>query len=142
MIFKRINRSNPEQVFAVFQANEASMAADDVAALELTAASVDGVKIVQPNTGELPAVVGIIDAAISNGDYGLVQIYGYRSTSRVNTTGATLTPGQALVPVAGQDYLETVPSTSGVMPQFVLLESAASTGTTATVSKKVFIRSM
>lgn len=142
MIFKRINRSNPEQVFAVFQANEASMAADDVAALELTAASVDGVKIVQPNTGELPAVVGIIDAAIANGDYGLVQIYGYRSTSRVNTTGATLTPGQALVPVAGQDYLETVPSTSGVMPQFVLLESAASTGTTATVSKKVFIRSM
>jgi len=142
MLFKRLNRTDAERVFVVMQANEANIAADDVVALELTAASVDGVKIVQPNTGELTAVVGVADAAISNGAYGLVQIFGYRSTARINTTGASLTPGQALVPVAGQDYLETVASTSGVSPQFVILESAASTGTTATVSKKIFIKSM
>jgi hypothetical protein len=142
VIFKRLNRTEAERVFVVFQANAAGIAADDVVALELTAASVDGVKVIQPASGQLTAVVGVADAAISNGSYGLVQVYGYRSTSRVNTTGASLTAGQALVPVAGQDYLETVASTSGVMPQFVLLESAASTGTTATVSKKIFIRSM
>ena len=143
MIFKRVNRSDAERVFAVFQANEASIAADDVVGLELAAASVDGVKISQVAATEEHATVGIADAAIANGAYGLVQIYGYRSTSRINTTGATLTPGVALGAVAGQDYMETKASIAGAwMPVFVLLESAASTGTTATVSKKVFIRAM
>ena len=143
MLFKRINRTSAEQVFAVFQANEASIAADDVVALELTAASVDGVKVVQPNTSELTVTVGVADAAIANGAYGLVQIYGYRSTSRINTTGASLTPGMGLVAVAGQDYLETASLANVVaLPSFVILESAASTGTTATVSKKIFIRAM
>ena len=144
MIFKRLNRTAPEQVFAVFQANEASIAADDVVALETTAASVDGVKVAQPAAGSLTAVVGVVDAAIANGAYGLVQIYGYRSTSRVaNLTSASLTPGMILAPTAAADYLttgSTVPV--GYLPGFVLLESQASTGTSGTVSKKIFIRAM
>lgn len=144
MIFKRVNRSSAEQVFAVFQANAAGVAADDVVALEDTAASVDGVKVVQPATAlQVNATIGVADAAIGNGDYGLVQIYGYRSTSRINTSGATLTPGAPLGAVSGADYFETKASVSpAFLPNFVLLESAASTGTTATVSKKIFIRNM
>jgi hypothetical protein len=143
MIFKRVNRTDAERVFVVFQANEASIAADDVVGLELAAASVDGVKISQVAATEEHATVGVADAAIANGSYGLVQVYGYRSTSRINTTGATLTPGVALGAVAGADYLETKASIAPPwMPIFTLLESAASTGTTATVSKKIFIRAM
>jgi hypothetical protein len=145
MLFKRLNRTDAERVFAVFQANEANIAADDVVALELTAASLDGVKIAQPVAASLTAVVGICDAAISNGAYGLVQIYGYRSTSRVLQTGTSLTAGlTVLTPVASQDYLSsgaTVPA--GYLPAFVLLNSQSSApGANSTTSAKVFIRCM
>lgn len=145
MLFKRLNRTDAERVFSVFQANAAGIAADDVVALELTDASVDGVKIVQPVAASLTAVVGIADAAIANGAYGLVQIYGYRSTSRVLMTGTSLTAGlTVLTPVASQDYLSsgaTVPA--GYLPAFVLLNSQSSApGANSTTSAKVFIRAM
>lgn len=144
MIFRRINRDSPEQIFIVVRANEAGVAADDVLQLELTAASVDGVYVVQPNTGELNATIGIADAAIANAAYGLAQIYGYRSTARVLQTGATLTLGVALGPTAGSDMLQTVASIApAYMPAFVLLETAASAaGADSTISKKIFIRAM
>ena len=148
MIFKRVNRTLAESVFVVFQANEASIAADDVVALELTAASVDGVKIAQPSTSPtgLNAVVGIADAAISNGAYGLVQVYGYRSTSRVNASGTSMAAGFHLIPVGGSDHLaplDTVGYSKGMIGNFVLLESAASSaGAASTVSAKIFIRCM
>lgn len=144
MLFKRLNRSDAERVFCVFQANVAGIAADDVVQLELNATSVDGVKIIQPTAAQLWATVGIADAAIGNGGYGLVQIYGYRSTSRILLTGTSLTAGCVLGPVAASDYLQsqaTVPI--GYLPAFVLLESASSAaGATDSVSKKVFIRAM
>src|SRR3990172_12594399 len=117
MIFQRINRTDPERVFQVMQANAAGIAADDVVQLELTAASVDGIKIKQPAAANLLAVVGVADAAIANGSYGLVQIYGYRSTSRIGPTSDTQSSlGQGLIPVAAQDYFSTFASTAGVMP--------------------------
>ena len=145
MLFKRLNRTAAETVFAVFQANEANIAADDVVALEVTAASVDGVKIAQPATANLFATVGVADAAIANGAYGLVQIYGNRSTSRVLATGTSLTAGlTALAPVAAQDYLSsgaTVPL--AYLPAFVLLASVSSApGANSTFSSRIFIRCM
>lgn len=144
MIFKRINRSSPEQVFAVFQANASGIAADDVVQLELTAASVDGVKVIQPATANLKAVVGVADAAIANGDFGLVQIFGYRSTSRIGPTDSTQTSlGQCLTPVAGADYFSTITSLGGNgYPIAVLLESMTTGTSSDTVSKKIFLRAM
>ncbi len=144
MLFKRLNRSDAERVFCVFQANAAGISADDVVQLELNATSVDGVKIIQPTAAQMWATVGVADAAIGNGSYGLVQIYGYRSTSRILLTGTSLTAGCVLGPVAGSDYLQsqaTVPI--GYLPAFALLESASSAaGATDSVSKKIFIRAM
>lgn len=145
MLFKRLNRTDAERIFAVFKANEANIAADDVVSLELTAASLDGVNIAQPAAASLTAVVGICDAAIGNGAYGLVQIYGYRSTARVLMTGTSLTAGlTVLAPVAAQDYLSsgaTVPA--GYLPAFVLLNSQSSApGANSTTSAKIFIRAM
>ena len=143
MIFKRLNRTAAEQIFAVFQANASGIAADDVVSLETTAASVDGVKVIQPGTAlaAAHAVVGIADSAIGNGSYGLVQIFGYRSTSRIILTDSTQSAlAQALKAVSAQDYLSTVASTVGVVPFAVLLESLA-IGTT-TASAKIFLRMM
>lgn len=147
MQFKRVNRDSPERIFVTFQANEAGIAADDVVQLELTAASVDGVKIAQPNTAELHAVVGVADAAIANGAFGLVQVGGYRSTSRIFQTNTSQALAALLVPTAAVDYLASVASgttsSSDVVLQpvmAVLLETIASSSASATISKKIWIR--
>lgn len=142
MIIQRVNREGAERIFLVMQANEAGIAADDVVALETTAASVDGVKVVQPATALQAAhgTVGVADAAIANAAFGLVQIYGYRSTSRIVTTDSSYALNIALRAASGQDYLSTVASTVGVVPLAVLLETH--TTSTGTVSKKVFLRMM
>ncbi|HYE89554.1 MAG TPA: hypothetical protein VEA38_00985 [Terriglobales bacterium] len=142
MVIQRVNREAAERIFIVMQANESGIAADDVVALETTAASVDGVKVVQPATALQAAhgVVGVADAAIAQNAYGLVQVYGYRSTSRIVTTDSSYALNIALRAASGQDYFSTQASTVGVVPPAVLLETH--TTSTGTVSKKVFLRMM
>ncbi|HEY4761880.1 MAG TPA: hypothetical protein VIH42_14975 [Thermoguttaceae bacterium] len=143
MIGMRLNRNQGERLFVVCQANEANIAADDVVMFELTAASVDGIKIGQPSTAGLSAVVGIADAAIANGGFGLVQCYGYRSTCKVVMTGTSVTPGHVLQAVNAADHLAyggTIPA--NLSPLFVALASVATSATSATASTKIFIRCM
>lgn len=147
MIFKRLNRTSPEQVFAVFKANEAGIAADDVVALTHNggAATPDGVGIEQPGISATVATnmaVGIADAAIANGAYGLVQIYGYRSTSRVLGLLTSIAAGVSLRPVSDADYLETAAAHAAIAPTFALVDSVPQSGSTGTTSAKIFIRGM
>lgn len=152
MIFQRLNRTDPERVFIVVQANEA-LAIDDVCQWELNSASIDGVKVRQPDTGNLWAYVGLADAAIASGSYGLVQVYGYRSTSRVFQTDTSQSTGVALVPTAGQVYLASVATTVQVSSTIattvtlqpimaVLGESISNSAGSATITAKVFIRAL
>ena len=127
----------------------ASLAANAPCQLELASASVDGVKVRQPDTGNLYAFVGIVDAAIADQAYGLVQIYGYRSTVTVFQTGTSQATGQPLVPVAGAGYMATSASTLAsnttitYLPIFaVLAESITDVTASATVNAKAFIRAM
>ena len=141
MIFKRLNRTSPEQVFVVMQANESGIAADDVVALEDS--SPDGVKIQQPTTATLSAIVGVADAAIANGAYGLVQVYGYRSTSRIQVTSSQ-SAFMNLKPVTAADFFISEPPLAGsgiIQPSFICLESIADQSG-STVSRKIFIRCM
>src|SRR5437867_8105326 len=109
-VFQRVNRSDPERVFIVVLSNETNVA-DDCCAWETASASIDGVKVRQPDTGVLFGFVGVADAAITSGNYGLVQVYGYRSTSRVFQTNTSQDTGNALTPTAGAPFLESVAPT-------------------------------
>lgn len=148
MLFKRVTRTDPEQVFIVVLNNEgAAMIANQTCQWEPASASVDGVRVRDLDTANEYCFAGIVDAAIADGAYGLIQIYGYRSTSLVLTTDTSITTGVALVPVAAQDYLQsqhTVYTSSANFtrtPIFaVLLESI--TTSTGNVSRKIFIRAM
>ena len=150
MIGQRVNRSDPERLFITVRASENNIAKDDCVVWELTAASADGVYVAQPG-GDLWAFAGVMDAAVAIGEYGLCQVYGYRSTSRVQTTG-TQDTGLPLVPVSGNDFFASVASTAATtatnntivqQPIFaVLMESIASTAATATISAKIFIRAL
>lgn len=148
MLFKRVNRDQPEQVFISVLCNE-SNAKDDACIWETASASIDGVKVRQPDTSVLYGFVGIADSAITSGDYGLVQVYGYRSTSKVFQTNTSQDTGVALVPVAAVAYMGSVAtsttSSSDVVqrPIFAMLgETIASSSASATISAKLFIRAL
>lgn len=148
MLFQRVNRSDPEKIFMVMQNNEgAQLDKDSTCQLELDSASIDGVKVRAPDTGNLYAFIGVVDANITNGDYGLVQVYGYRSSSKLLTTDTSIATGAALVPVAGQVYFASVATTVAsnttvtLQPIFAVLGESVTTST-GTVSRKVFLRSM
>ena len=152
MIFQRLTRSDPERIFLVVQANEA-LAIDDCAIWETASASIDGVKVRAPDTGLLYAFVGVADAAISANAYGLVQVYGYRSTSRVFQTNTSQDTGVALVPTAGAVYLQSVATTIQVSSTIattvtlqpiiaVLGETVSNSAASATITAKVFIRAL
>lgn len=150
MIFQRVNRTDPERVFIVMRNNEgASINKDQTVQLELASASIDGVRVRDMDTGNLHAFIGIADAAIADGAYGLIQVYGYRSTSILFQTDTSQDTGVVLVPVAGQDYLQSTltalasNSAFSFYPPFQLLgESIASSAASATISKKIFIRAL
>lgn len=150
MIFQRLSRTDPERVFVVVQNNSGStMAKDTTAQLDLASASIDGVKVRVPAAGNEYAFVGIADAAIAANDYGLCQVYGYRSTSSVFQTNTSQDTGVPLVPVAGQAYLSSVLSTTASnvnvtqQPIFAVLgESIVNSAGSATVSRKIFIRAL
>ena len=148
MLFKRVNRDQPEQVFISVLCNETN-AKDDACIWETASASIDGVKVRQPDTSVLYGFVGIADSAITSGDYGLVQVYGYRSTSKVFQTNTSQDTGVALVPVAAVAYMGSVAtsttSSSDVVqrPIFAMLgETIASSSASATISAKLFIRAL
>ena len=150
MLFQRVNRTDPEKVFAVFlNNNSGSTAAGDTAQLELAAASIDGVKARSVASGNEFAFLGVWDGVTTTGSYGLVQVYGYRSSAKVFQTNTSIDTGAVLVAVAGQLYMQsivtTVASNTTITQQpimAVLGQSIASSAASATVGVKVFIRAM
>ena len=148
MIFQRVNRTDPERVFLVMRNNEgAAMIKDQTCQLELASASIDGVRIRDMDTANEHSFIGIVDAAIADGAYGLVQVYGYRSTSIILTTNTSITTGVVLVPVAAQDYLvssaTTLVSTANyTRSPIVAFLGESITTSTDTVTRKIFIRAM
>jgi len=139
MIFQRLNRTDPERIFMVMRSNE-TCAIDDAVALETNSDSIDGVRVRQPDTGLLHTFVGIADAAITSGSYGLIQVYGYRSTSRVFQTNTSIDTGVVLTPVAAVAYVQSFASSN--VPYGVLLETIVSSSVSNTVSRKIFVRAM
>ena len=150
MIFQRLSRTDPERVFINVRNSEgASIAANDCCIWETASASVDGVRVRQPDTSVLFGFAGVADAAIADGEYGLIQVYGYRSTSKVFQTNTSQDTGVALVPTAAVAYFQSVAATQAssttvtLQPIFAMLgETIASSSVSATISAKVFIRAL
>lgn len=89
MLFKRINRADPEKIFIVAK-NSYSTASlsNGQAAIWDFATDADGVGVTRPSaraTNGGIAVAGIAAETIAAGDYGLFQVYGYHSAVRVRS---------------------------------------------------------
>lgn len=146
MLFKRLNRDLAEAVFIIGENNEGSTIPKDAAVqLDLTS-DIDGVKVRQPDTGQLAAFLGVADQAIANDGFGLIQVFGYRSSSIMFQTDTSVAAGAPIGPVAGQNYLQsyasTVASLLAAAQWAVLGENVASSSASATISTKMFLRAL
>ena len=156
MLFKRLVREQPESVFVVVQNNTGSGTAlvKDQALMMDTGTAQDGVKVKTPATDGLYAFVGVCDAALADQDFGLAQVYGYRSSSIIRTTSSSASSidgsglaGTPLMPIAAASYLAQVTTTFTSTANFtrfpivgVLMSSVVSTTASATVSAPIFLR--
>ncbi len=146
MLFKRLVRELPEQVFVSVMNNIGSgtaVAANSALQWDTTAgAATNGVNVVAPATTGLVCRAGIADAAIPDQDYGLCQVYGYRSTGAVRATDTSQAIGALLIPTNALTYLVSNASTNVHLKLGELLETIASTATSTVSSVKIFVRAL
>ena len=94
MLFKRINRSDPEKIFIVAKNSYATASlTNGQAVIWDWTDDVDGVGVTLATATENVScgidVAGIAAETIASGDYGLLQVYGYHSAVRVRTMTTT-----------------------------------------------------
>lgn len=142
MIFQRINRTDAEKVFAIFQ---------NVAGATITAnypacwssSSPDGVRVTKPSTALLSTFVGIANQDIADSAYGLFQLYGYRASAFItNDTSNAIAAGDILIPVNAQFYMARSAAGDGKTGWIYAGEAFATATTPAAANKQVFIRAL
>lgn len=140
MIFQRINRTDAERVFAIFQNVAGATMSYGVAAVMDTSASIDGVRVTTPATATLSCLVGLAAQAIADSAYGLFATYGYfASAVVVNHTSTAIAAGDILIPVDAVRYLARSAASDG-KSGFAYAGAAVATGSATTVTAKVILR--
>lgn len=143
MLFKRISRTAPEQVFVVVQnVHAGTMTAGYHAAWDTS--SPDGVRVTQQGAATLGAYAGVADSDIAQNGFGLIQVYGYRASAYILSSTGSSAAGDVLFPVASEWgcspylYAQTVTKGFGFLCEAVSGSSSSQYHTTA----KVFIRAL
>jgi hypothetical protein len=130
MLFKRINRADPEKIFIVAK-NSYSTASltNGQAAMWDYATDADGVGVTLTATGTGraghfgTAFAGLAAETIAAGDYGLLQVYGYHSAARVRSwTGGNpaIAAGTGLTCVSAVFALESYPAAAAATSTITL----------------------
>ena len=115
MLFKRISRASAETVFVVAKNVSGSTATAGYHVVWDTGASADGVRVTQATTAALNAYAGIADSDIADSAYGLLQVYGYRSSAYIYSSAGSS--------VAGTTY-DVINAEWGVTPTAASASSA------------------
>lgn len=145
MLFKRVSRNTAEKIFMVVQNVSGSTATAGYALVFDVGASVDGVRVTQASATDLQAFAGVADSDIANNDYGLVQVYGYRSSVRIYSSTGSSVAGDNLTVVAGGAHWGLTPAaTAGTSKAFGFLceAIAASSSSQFATTAKAFIRAL
>ena len=118
MEFQRVNRSDPERIFVVVRNSYSTAALSDGqwVAWDLVTDK-DGVNVTKPSGQLRNATAGVVVETIAHAEYGLLQVWGYKSNARcLGGTGL----GTSKISNATPLYLQTsgfaaeaIPTTSG-----------------------------
>ena len=140
MLFQRINRSDAEKVFMAVQNISGGTLAVNTAVVWDTSSSGDGVRVTTPATDTLSCLVGIVNRAIVDSAYGLVQAYGYRASAVVNRDTTAIVAGDILIPIDASGNLALSGSADGKTGFITAGYAVASTNATLAANAPVFIR--
>lgn len=149
MLFKRISRTDPERVFIVVNNgySTASLTNGQAVAWDLGDANGVSVTVCAAAMKNQCTFAGIAAETIAAGAYGLIQVYGYHSAVRVDSsTTADIYAGCGLFMTAAAFNLEgpymASGATAGVLcdqrPVALALEAYGSVGTTGTIKAQIF----
>ena len=152
MLFQQLNREDAEKVFIICKNTSGGTLAANVPVYFETDEQSNGHAVSQMiGSGNL-LFAGINNASLVDDGFGLVQVYGYRTSAVVSPVVSTysLVPGQALKGVAGAAYLAYGSFISAATPTYwehdnyvISLETKASAdGKSATSNAIVFIRAL
>ena len=83
MEFQRINRTNPERVFIVMKNSVGSARKVNEWVAHDVVTDEDGVSFEKPKGANRTAIAGVAIEAIADGDYGLIQVWGFRNAARM-----------------------------------------------------------
>lgn len=141
MQFAQILRSDPEKVFAqIRNVSGATISAGIPVEWEVEAIT-DGNSVTAAKSGSLAGLfAGVSDAALVDDAYGLIQVYGYRTSAYASAASGGSAPGTFLSPVSGifQDATLSAATTSGHTMAVLMETSAVST----TAQYRIFVRAM
>lgn len=151
LLFQRINRTDPEKIFVTVYNSYSTAALSNGQAVQWDfTTDADGLGVTRPTaraTNAGVATAGIAAEAIAAGAYGLCQVYGYHSATRVRTvTGGTpaIVAGRPLViNAAGSVFcLESVSTASIAVLTFPCGFSLGATAGWTTIAKPVFLKAL
>ncbi len=142
MLFKRLNRTDAETVFIIAQNVSGSTVTAGYSVVFDTGASVDGVRVTKASSTDLQAFAGVADADMASNAYGLVQVYGYRSSIYIYSSTGSSATGDNLSAVA--DWGMTPATAVGTSKAFGFLCEAitASASSQFHLTAKAFIRAL
>jgi hypothetical protein len=144
MLFKRINRDAPDQVFVICKNGEDfELKGGTPVVYDFTTAK-NGYSVILPTTAMLNAFAGVVadDEILGKSgtanEFGKVQVYGYHPA--VYIAGTTAAAGDELQPVNAKSYL----TLSAITTAYAIAGEQASLKASSTFGNKykVFIRAM
>jgi len=145
MQFAQILRSDPEKVFAQVRNISAATISAGIPVEWDVASTTDGNAVTAAKSGSLSGLfAGVNHASLADSAYGLIQVYGFRTSAYASCGSAGLPAGNFLQ-ASGGIFIDTTLSaatTSG--HQFVsLMETVtAAAANSATLQWNIFIRAM
>ena len=143
MLFKRASRSQPEVAYMVVQNVSGSTITAGYSCAFDVGASVDGVRVSRAGTTRLQSYAGVADSDIANNAYGLVQVYGYRSSALIWSSTGTSAAGDNLT-VTASNWGLTPAAVAGTSKAWGFLCSTvtASSSSPYQTTASVFIRAL
>ena len=145
MIFKQTNRTSPEQVFIVCRnVSAATVSAGIPVEWDVTVATDGNAVTAAKSASPAGLFAGITDASMTDSAYGLVQVYGFRTSAYISAASAGNAPGTFVQALAGilTDVTMSAATTSGATFVSLMETVGAAAGNSATLQYNVFIRAL
>lgn len=156
MLFQQLNRSDAEKVFIICRNTSGASLAANLPVYFETDEQSDGVAVSQMVTAGNLLFAGINHSTLADDGYGLVQVYGKRTSAVVYpvVSSYSAVPGTRLIGVAGAAYLAYGSMLSaGINTEALLVQAldnfvismetiASADGKSATGNAMVFIRAL